>query len=291
MIRSLNQSFMGYIVLAAWTAAAQDVPRAVPATPSATTAPPVSAVPQYDVVSTVRPSRAADTHLRIRMDSGTIFITDASLKDLLKNVYGMRDSQIVGLPKWAESEHFDIQAKVLADDPEFLKHMTGKLRREVFERVLRERFGAETHMETRVMAMYELQRVGGGPGVAPGLVENPPPPRPADGSAATPEPIKPGHNGRGNTSVMGTHLDATGIRISDLCGSLGRILDRSVVDKTGLASFYDVTLNWSDGSSENSDGPSLEAALQEQLGLKLVGTKGPVEVLVVDRAEKPKELD
>jgi len=142
-----------------------------------------------------------------------------------------------------------------------------------------------------VMPEYELQRVGNGPGLGPGLVENPPPPRPADGSAATPEPIKPGHNGRGNTSVLGTHLDATGIRISDLCGSLGRILDRSVVDKTGLASFYDVTLNWSDGSSENSDAPSLEAALEEQLGLKLVGAKGPVGVLVVDHAERPKELD
>jgi uncharacterized protein (TIGR03435 family) len=221
------------------------------------------------------------------MDVDTLFIEDATLKDLLANTYGVRATLIFGLPKWAETEHFDIHAKVLSDDPDFLKHMNGKLRREVFGGLLRERFGVASHTETRTLPVYDLVRVGTGPG----LVENPPPPRPEDGSAPVPEPIKPGRNGRGNTSVMGTHLDATGVRIGDLCANLGRILDRSVVDKTGLTSFYDMTLNWSDGSTESSDAPSLEAALVEQMGLKLAPSRGPVSVLVVDQAVKPKELD
>ena len=86
-----------------------------------------------------------------------------------------------------------------------------------------------------------------------------------------------------------------GVRIGDLCANLGRILDRSVIDKTGLASVYDITLTWQDspapaenGLQENSS-PSLFTALQEQLGLKLTSAKGPVDVLVVDKATPPNE--
>jgi uncharacterized protein (TIGR03435 family) len=85
------------------------------------------------------------------------------------------------------------------------------------------------------------------------------------------------------------------VRIGDLCSNLARILDRSVIDKTGLTSFYDITLNWSEDhagpsdGTESASGPSLFTALQEQLGLKLVSAKGPVDVLVVDKASQPNE--
>ncbi len=133
------------------------------------------------------------------------------------------------------------------------------------------------------MPVYELVRVGDGKD----LVENPPPP-----AGAAPEVIKAGRNGRGNTSVLPGHLDATGVKIADLGANLARVLDRSVVDKTGLTGFYDITLNWSDERSDAaSDAPSIFAALQEQLGLKLVAAKGPVTVLVVDQATEPKASD
>ena len=240
----------------------------------------------YDLVSTVRPSPADATHLRIRMDKDAIYIEDASVRDLLANTYGIRTTLIFDLPKWAASDHFDIRAKVLSDDPNFLSNMTRTQRREIFERLLTERFGVRSHRETRTLPVYELLRVGPGPQ----LVENPPPP-----PGSQPEPLKPGHNGRGNTSVNGTTLDATGVRIGDLCANLGRILDRSVIDKTGLASFYDITLTWQEGPTPAENGlqetssPSLFTALQEQLGLKLTSTKGPVDVLVVDKATPPNE--
>jgi uncharacterized protein (TIGR03435 family) len=235
----------------------------------------------YDLVASVKPNKAVDGHLRIRMDAAEIFIEDASVKDLLSNVYGTRGSLILNVPKWAENERFDIRAKVLADDPAFFAHVTRAQRKEVFERLLRERFGVATHTETREMPVYELVRVGEGKG----LVENPPPP-----AGAEPEPIKPGRSGRGNTSVLPGHLDATGVKIADLCANLARVLDRSVVDKTGLAGFYDIELNWNDERTDAvSDAPSLFAALPEQVGLKLVAAKGPVTVLVVDQASLPKQ--
>lgn len=243
--------------------------------------------PAYDLVSTVKPSHVADNRLRISMDADAINISNASVRDLIGNTYGIRNTLIFGLPKWAESDRYDIRAKVLSDDPAFLAHMNRATRREIFSRLLAERFGVVVHDETRTLPIYELTRTGPGPQ----LIENPPPP-PSD----TPEPIKPGHNGRGNTSVRGTSLDATGVRIGDLCGTLARILDRSVIDKTGLTSFYDITLTWHDDHATPTDnglpessGPSLFTALQEQLGLKLIPSKGPVDVLVVDKATQPKE--
>ncbi|MES2391237.1 MAG: DUF3738 domain-containing protein, partial [Acidobacteriota bacterium] len=91
----------------------------------------------YDLVASVKPNRAVDAHLRIRMDAAEIFIEGASLKDLLSNVYGMRGSLVFNVPKWGEQDRFDIRAKVLADDPNLLTHMTRAQRREVFERLLR----------------------------------------------------------------------------------------------------------------------------------------------------------
>ena len=84
--------------------------------------------------------------------------------------------------------------------------------------------------------------------------------------------------------------------VASLAEQLSKVVGRDVVDKTGIAGRYHLTLQWApddaaapssgSGGSANS-GPSLFTALEEQLGLKLVPAKGPVQVLVVDRAEMP----
>jgi uncharacterized protein (TIGR03435 family) len=242
---------------------------------------PISAAPEYQLISTVKPNHSGDARIRIRMDADAIYIQNASLKDILSNTYGTRNSLILNLPRWADTDHFDIQAKVLSDDANYLQHMTRVQRREIFQRLLSERFGVESHTETRTLPIYELVQAGRGPQ----LVEDPPPP-PSD----KPPAANPGRNGRGNTSVVGTSLEATGVRIADLCANLARILDRSVIDKSGLTSFYDITLTWKDERSDPADdstAPSLFTALQEQLGLKLTPAKGPVNVLVLDKASPP----
>jgi uncharacterized protein (TIGR03435 family) len=72
---------------------------------------------------------------------------------------------------------------------------------------------------------------------------------------------------------------------------LSRVLARTVLDKTGLTTNFDIDLRWTPDETPSSDaaGPSLFTALQEQLGLKLESQKGPVEILIIERAEKPSE--
>ena len=109
-------------------------------------------------------------------------------------------------------------------------------------------------------------------------------------------------------------LSAQGVPVSDFADQLGRTLGRNVIDKTGLAGKYNFTLKWTpdesqtaafrgpgDGSGPpgapgaaapppvDSNGPTIFAAIQEQLGLKLEAQKAPVEVYVIDRVEKPAE--
>jgi uncharacterized protein (TIGR03435 family) len=97
------------------------------------------------------------------------------------------------------------------------------------------------------------------------------------------------------------------VKTADLAKLLSIPLSRTVIDRTGLTGDYDFTLQWTPDAGETvtpkgmpegpiqeaaprvPDGPSLFTAIQEQLGLKLAGSKGPVEMLVIDRAEKPSD--
>ena len=77
------------------------------------------------------------------------------------------------------------------------------------------------------------------------------------------------------------------ISMSILADLLAQLLDRTVRDDTGISGDFDVKLNWDPGQTANMDGPSIFTALQEQLGLKLNAQKGPVEILIIDHAERP----
>jgi bla regulator protein blaR1 len=101
--------------------------------------------------------------------------------------------------------------------------------------------------------------------------------------------------------IRSGELTATSIRVSDLAPALSRLLRRPVVDKTGLTSRFDIKLEWTpedtlqptpDGGvppASDMVGPSIFTAFQEQLGLRIESQKGPVDILVVDRAERPSE--
>jgi uncharacterized protein (TIGR03435 family) len=80
-----------------------------------------------------------------------------------------------------------------------------------------------------------------------------------------------------------------GAKIGMLVNVLAGALHYPVVDKTGLDRYYDIQLNYSMDDSLPDAGPSLFAALEEQLGLKLEARKGPIDVLVIDHVERPSE--
>jgi uncharacterized protein (TIGR03435 family) len=141
----------------------------------------------------------------------------------------------------------------------------------LLQSLLEDRFKLKVHRETRELPVYVLSTANRNGSLGPQL-------RPSAVNCAA-EPDKctlrpfPGHlSGVSNLEIM-TNLLAVSV-------------ERVVVDHTGLAGQFEYNLEWSPDQSA-SDKPSLFAAIQEQLGLKLESTKGPVDVLVIDHVEKP----
>jgi uncharacterized protein (TIGR03435 family) len=136
--------------------------------------------------------------------------------------------------------------------------------------MLADRFHFKFHRETKEMQIYSLTVAKGGARLTAHAGE---------GDSST-------HisNGSGKSSVSSTNISMP--RLASLLG--GRV-DRMVVDNTQLAGGYDVKLEWAPNPSAESTEPSLFTALQEQLGLKLESTRGPVEIIVIDNLDRPSE--
>jgi uncharacterized protein (TIGR03435 family) len=92
-------------------------------------------------------------------------------------------------------------------------------------------------------------------------------------------PMGPGPNGRG--------MSGRNLPMNYLAFSLSRMLDRNVLDKTGLDGYWDVVIDFVREQDPNQDGPSIFTAMREQLGLRLVAARGPVEHIVIESAERP----
>jgi uncharacterized protein (TIGR03435 family) len=229
---------------------------------------------------------------------GRVTIGNMPLKEMITLAWRIQPYQIVGGPPWFDSAGFDISAKA-ADT---LKE--GELQL-MLQSLLENRFQLAHHTETRELPIYALvmARKDGkfGPKLAEtkeGTCQQPDPSRPP----SPPEPGKPLPRNCGQMQMGLRSMRAVGIQISLVVPMLSRLLGRTVVDKTGLTGKYDVEVEWTFDESivmqlppdaqkpvPDGSGPSIFTALQEQLGLKLESQKGPVEVFVVDRAEKPSE--
>ncbi len=212
----------------------------------------------------------------------------APLGVLIAQAYGLPpgsdrrgDGRIVEGPDWMtqEDEQYDIQAKI--DDQEFaaIKKMTAEQQRErvnlMKQSLLADRFKLKVHFETRELPPYALVVTKGGPKLTPAK----------EGESTTLSSTRQGQT---------TEMSVTGATLALFAGSpllSGGTGSRTVLDQTGLNRKYDLILKWGANSGavgqEPSDQPALFTAIQEQLGLKLVPTKGPVEVIVIDHIEKP----
>lgn len=229
--------------------------------------------PKFEVAS-IKPSDPAIQGFRIQTAPGGRFIgTGVTLKFLIQQAYGVRDFQISGGPGWIDTLRFDLNATSAEVTEGQRDAMQMRMRN-----LLADRFQLKLTRETREMPVYALVVAKGGPKMQESTVGT-------DGRNM--------RMGRGKLVVVGAGTQMLAVQLSQ---SLGR----TVQDKTGLtANYYDFTLEWSPegqplGPKDNEtapppDGPTLFTALQEQLGLKLESTKGPVEVLVIERVEKPTE--
>ncbi len=213
-----------------------------------------------------------------------------TLREFVRMAYGdptaLLVSQIVGGPPWADSERFEIVAKVpdASSLPDPVPQLGAMLRA-----LLAERFRLTTHMDTRQLPVFDLvwatplrQR---GPRLR--LTTEPCVPITATRSAADATRLC------GVKRIGPGVLSGTGMTMTFLAGILSQRpeIDRVVRDRTDLSGTFDVDLEYGtfSTSAETAGGVSLFAAMQEQLGLKLESTRGPVSVVVIDRAERPTE--
>jgi uncharacterized protein (TIGR03435 family) len=197
----------------------------------------------------------------------TVACTALTPRDLITYAYDIRYEQLSGGPSWIGDDHYDVIAKSEGD---------GALRlaesRQMMQSFLAERFHLQVHRETQEVPMYALVVAKGGP------------------------KLKPATEQTGCYSVRGSDK---GLRMEARCGTMDQLArqlagtaGRFVADRTGLSGQYVFTLEWWPDNRPrplDSDLPSMFDALQEQLGLKLEPTHGPIEKLVIDRVEKPQE--
>jgi bla regulator protein blaR1 len=277
---------------------------------TASTATPTASLPTFDVAS-VKPNKAGGMGMRIWVQPGGRFQADnVSLKSLIKMAYGVQDFQISGAPPWLDSDKYDIEAKANAPSEVEMNKMTDAQRDESFERnklmvqaLLADRFKLTLHKESKDAPIYVLVVAKNGPKLKEATAEEMAPPDPND--APKPPGAKVRMPGRGIRMGRGD-LTATAARVSFLAEVLSNQVGRTVVDKTGLTGNYDFSLKWTPDQNQGQmfggpggpgdglpppdpNGPSIFTALQEQLGLKLESQKGPVDLLVIDHAEKASE--
>jgi uncharacterized protein (TIGR03435 family) len=235
----------------------------------------------FDVVS-IKPGDPLSERQRIGISpSGSFEATGVRLSDLIQQAYNIRPFQLVGASGWMETDRYEIHTKDEKPGPSEadIGKMTEEQRNAVrdqflgkLQRLLADRFQLSVHRETKEMPIYILSVTKGGSKLQ-----------------TLPDDGKPGGGlssrrmDDGKREVIGQKLTAAGLA-RFLSGQIGR----TIVDQSGLTGKYDFKLTWAPDMGDTT-GPSLFTALQDQLGLKLDSSKGPVEVVVVDRAQKASE--
>jgi uncharacterized protein (TIGR03435 family) len=230
------------------------------------------------------------------LPGGRMIAEKVPLRYFIQYAYGVKPFQLVGGPSWIDSAHYDIDAKAAGN-------ASAAEMRLMMQTLLEDRFQLKTHRQTRELPVYELS--------APKGAAKLPPPK--EGSCDTanpnapmapPAPGQPGPCGRllVSMSPAGARLSGGNVSMSELVRVLSNLLGRTVIDKTAFTGTFDVHLEFA--ADEALAGiprppmqapppaadlapPSIFSAIQEQLGLKLESAKGGVEVIVIDRVERP----
>jgi uncharacterized protein (TIGR03435 family) len=254
---------------------------------------PVDPKTRFEVVA-IKPIEDAGSPMLIRMmPSG--FESSVPVGVLLRQALQKPDYQMVGAPAWINTERYSIRAKPPAGTPPTAMSV-------MMLNLLKDRFQLQSHLETREQPIFHLVMARSDGRLGPNLTSSSPACQAIiaerQAAAKLPDLNQPCGSGR---SLPGS-FTFSGSPLTRLISALSDITGRPVIDKTGLTGLYDVTLKFAyegrmpgvmgplgapPGAPVDPDAPSLSAALQEQLGLKLEGARGPVEIVVIDRFEKP----
>jgi len=253
--------------------------------------------PALEVLS-VKQVKDSGGFSNIQITPDGLSVTNSQLWLLIRVAFGAEffsDGQIFGEPSWSHSERYDIAGKVSDVDVGKLRNLNHdqerRMTQAMLQEVLVERFHMKFHQENRDAPIYVLVVAKGGPK----LKETTP------GDSYSKGLLGPAGSkvGAGFLNVGRDHISGQGLSLEELAKALsGANTGRVVIDKTGLRGKYDFTLNWSPdqgvpppgldgGAPASASGPSIFTAIQEQLGLRLEPTKGPVKTLVIEHIERP----
>jgi bla regulator protein blaR1 len=261
-------------------------------------------------VASLKPYKGPPTMISANVEPGGRFVAQQqSLRDLITLAYRVRESQIIGGPAWIGNDRFDLNAKANRELPPFSPTgEIGPLER-MLQSLLADRFKFVAHRETRELPIFALVLAKSNGRTGEKL-------RPSSTDCASmfadraragqPGPVVVGDRPTCGMVVSPWSIRIGGGPLSQLTLVLTNMTNRFVVDRTGLTGNYDVDLQWTPqgmrigkppgdnppgpafaAPSPDANGATLETAIQEQLGLKLDPQRGPVSVLVIERAEQP----
>jgi len=232
-------------------------------------------------VAAIKPIDNANSPMTIMMTASGLE-SSVPVGVLLRQALQKPDYQMTGAPAWVNTERYSIRAKPPAGTPPAAMSV-------MIRNLLNDRFKLATHLETREQPIFHLVMARSDGRFGPDLKVSPECQSPPCGSGRT----APGL------------LVGSGRRIAQLVAALSDLSGRPVIDKTGLTALYDYTLKFTyegrmpglmgplgvpagtPAPAADPDAPSLSSALQEQLGLKLESALCPVEIVVIERFEKP----
>ncbi len=226
-------------------------------------------------VASIKPSAPGGHGVQIQITPGGRFVAkNVNLKFLIQYAYGVKEFQITGGPAWLSSEGFDVVAK-----PEGGERTVNRTDlQQMVQALLADRFKLTFHRETKELPVYTLVVAKGGSKLQASSAQH------------------------GQMRMGRGQISAQKVSISELAGNLGNQLGRNVIDRTALTGEFDFELKWTPDETQSfgpkgpppegappvdPNSPSIFTAVQEQLGLKLEGDKGPVDILIVDTAGKP----
>jgi uncharacterized protein (TIGR03435 family) len=249
---------------------------AIPAPPAAAVPMAANALPAFEV-ATIKPSNPDAQGKAFTVRGHQVLTINTSLSDLITFAYGLHARQVMGGPDWVERDKYDVTGQPDAEGVPNVAQL-----RVMVQKLLTDRFKLAFHQDKKELSVYALIVGDKGPILTK--------------SAGDPN---------GLPALFFRSLGALPARnatMADLAAVMQTaVLDRPVVDQTGLTGRYDFTLTWTPDetqfsamgvrvpppTADPSAAPGLFTAIQEQLGLKLESTKAPVPVIVVDRVERP----
>jgi uncharacterized protein (TIGR03435 family) len=228
------------------------------------------AVPRFEVASIKASNADSSSSSGIQTGHGRLTAINVTLKRCIIGAYGVGPHQISGGPDWLDSDRFEITA--IADQP-----VGDGVLMVLLQSLMAERFKLALHRETRIIQVYSLEIGKGGTKLE----------KAEAGEGVTNSSTS---NGRAMIDAHDTNMDS-------FANLLARQMDLPVVNHTGLQGVFNFKLQWTregalpvkPGEAAANEAPSIFTAIQEQLGLRLRAQKAPVEILVIDHAERPTE--